>query len=236
MGLLTSAGKFILGRRLSSIDHFSKNPLKFQSKTLEGLLTKAKNTQYGKKYFFKEIKSYVDFKNNIPVVNYEDFFPEISKVLSGAENIIWPEKFKWFAKSSGTTNDKSKFIPVSDESLKKNHLSSGKDLLSQYINNNSSGIFDGYSVALGGSRQLVPHEKNKNIFVGDISAVLLKNLPFWAQSMRTPSLDVAMMPDWEEKIKLMAKITSKKKCHKSLWCPNMDDCSNKRNFKKYRRK
>jgi len=210
MGLLTSAGKFILGRRLSSIDHFSKNPLKFQFETLKYLLTKAQNTQYGKKHFFKEIKSYVDFKNNIPVVNYEDFFSEISKVLSGAENIIWPEKFKWFAKSSGTTNDKSKFIPVSDESLKKNHLSSGKDLLSQYINNYSSGIFDGYSVALGGSRQLVPHEKNKNIFVGDISAVLLKNLPFWAQSMRTPNLDVAMMPDWEEKIKLMAKITSKK--------------------------
>ena len=86
-------------------------------------------------------------------------FPEIRKVLSGAENIIWPKNFKWFAKSSGTTNDKSKFIPVSDDSLKKNHFKSGKDLLSQYINNNTSSVFDGYSVALGGSRQLAPYMK-----------------------------------------------------------------------------
>ena len=210
MGLLTSAGKFILGRRLNSINNFSRNPLKFQHQILKELLLKAKNTEYGKKHFFKEVIAYDDYKNNIPVVNYEEFFPEIRKVLSGAENIIWPKNFKWFAKSSGTTNDKSKFIPVSEDSLKKNHFRSGKDLLSQYINNNTSSVFDGYSVALGGSRQLAPYEKNKKIFVGDISAVLLKNLPFWAQTIRTPKLGIAMMPEWEEKIKLMAKITSKK--------------------------
>ena len=125
MGLLTSAGKFILGRRLNSINNFSRNPLKFQHQILKELLLKAKNTEYGKKHFFKEVIAYDDYKNNIPVVNYEEFFPEIRKVLSGAENIIWPQNFKWFAKSSGTTNDKSKFIPVSDDSLKKNHFRSG---------------------------------------------------------------------------------------------------------------
>ena len=210
MGFLTSAGKFILGRRLSTIDHFSKNPLKFQHQILKYLLLKAKRTEYGKRYFFNEIETYDDFKNKIPVVNYEEFFPEIKKVLLGDENIIWPERFRWFAKSSGTTNDKSKFIPVSDESLKNNHLKSGKDLLSQYINKNSSNLFDGYSVALGGSRQLAPYEKNKKIFVGDISAVLLKNLPYWAKTIRTPKLGIAMMPEWEKKIKLMVEITSKK--------------------------
>ena len=137
------------------------------------------------------------FSNKIPVVDYENFFPEIRKALSGRKNIIWPDKISWFAKSSGTTNDKSKYIPVTEESLRINHFRAGKDMLASYIiNNKKTKLFDGLSLALGGSRQITPYEKNNKIFTGDISAVLLRNLPIWAQKLRTPNLEIAMMPEW----------------------------------------
>ena len=208
MGLLTLVGRTLLGRRKKSISSLSQYSLKFQHNIREKLVYKASKTEYGKKHSFNSINSYVKFSKKIPVVDYEDFFPQIRKALSGRENIIWPGKICWFAKSSGTTNDKSKYIPVSEESLRINHFRSGKDLLASYIiNNKKTKLFDGLSLALGGSRQITPYKNNK-IFTGDISAVLLRNLPIWAQKLRTPNLEVAMMPEWEEKIEKMAKITS----------------------------
>ena len=209
MGLITLAGRALLGRRKKSIASLSKHSLTFQKNTREKLVYKARKTEYGKKHSFNSINSYVTFSNKIPVVDYENFFPEIRKALSGRKNIIWPDKISWFAKSSGTTNDKSKYIPVTEESLRINHFRAGKDMLASYIiNNKNTKLFDGLSLALGGSRQITPYEKNNKIFTGDISAVLLRNLPIWAQKLRTPNLEIAMMPEWEEKIKKMAKITS----------------------------
>ena len=144
----------------------------------------------------------------MPAVSYEEFYPILSLILKGEQNVSWPGRIKWFAKSSGTTNDKSKYIPVSSEALKEGHYKAGKDLLSVYLNNYSnSKLFTGKSLAIGGSRQISPLDNN--MFTGDISAVLLKNLPVWAQGQRTPPLDIALMGEWEKKIKKMAQITSK---------------------------
>ncbi len=210
MSILNFFAKFFLSLREKKISSFINNPIKHQNKILSKLISEAKNTSYGVKYNFKDVDSYEKFSKSVPVVDYEDFFPQIKKILDGQNNIIWPGNTIWFAKSSGTTNDKSKFIPVSQKSLDLNHYKAGSDLLSVYLKNNkNSKLFNGLSLALGGSKQITPYGKNKNIFTGDISAILLKNLPFWASKFRTPSIDVALLPEWEVKIKKMAEITSK---------------------------
>ena len=209
MSVFTFIGRLLLKAREKSISKFIENPLPDQKNTLKDLINKGASSDYGKKYSLDKIQTYKEFSEQIPVVNYEEFFPEIDKVLHGKKNIIWPGKIRWFAKSSGTTNDKSKFIPVSQKSLDANHFKAGRDLLSVYFSNyKNSNLFDGLGLALGGSKQIAPYAKNNNIFTGDISAILLKTLPFWAKKMRTPNIEVALMPDWERKLKLMAKITS----------------------------
>jgi len=210
MGMLTSGAKLYLSSRNRKVDNFRKNPIDLQKKILKKLLLFSKKTSYGIRYSFNNLINYKDFSEAVPVVNYEEFYPEIKKVLSGEENVLWPEKIKWFAKSSGTTNDKSKFIPVSQMALNQGHYKAGIDMLSIYLSNyNSSNLFDGKSLALGGSKQINLIGNAERLFTGDISAVLLKNLPFWARLFRTPSLDVAMMPEWENKLKKIALITSK---------------------------
>ena len=209
MGLVTSIARLLFKFREKSIQKFIKTPIEFQKAILFNLINQGGNSEYGKRYGVDRIKTYEQFNNQVPVVNYEEFFPQVEKVLSGDSNIIWPGKIKWFAKSSGTTNDKSKFIPVSSMSLEQNHLKAGRDLLSVYLGNyKKSNLFDGLALALGGSKQLAPYKKNKDVFTGDISAILLKNLPFWAKMLRTPNIDIALMPDWEKKLSLMTEITS----------------------------
>ena len=210
MGLLTSAANLYLSSRKNSIDFFQSNSIHLQRKLLKKLLYISKNTSYGSKYNFKNIINYSSFAETVPIVSYEDLYPEIKKILNGKQNVLWPEKINWFAKSSGTTNDKSKYIPVSKTSLDEGHYKAGTDLLSIYLNNYShSNLFDGKALALGGSKQINPFGRSNKIFTGDISAVLLKNLPFWVEFFRTPGLSVTMMPEWEEKLYQMALITSK---------------------------
>ena len=209
MGLVTKITSTFLSKRLNSFKESKKKAAQDQADLLNKLLEKGSITDYGQRYGFNKIRDYDSFSAQVPLVEYEDFSVEIKKVLRGEKNVIWPDEINWVAMSSGTTNDKSKFIPVSDVSLKKNHYKSGQDLLAQYISNNKkTNLFDGYSLVLGGSRQVTPYSPNPQIFTGDISAVLLKNLPFWARVFRTPSIEVALNPEWEEKIKKMAKITS----------------------------
>ena len=210
MGILTFFARFFLKPREKSLLKSIINAPKDQKQIFSSLINKGKKTHYGKKYNFEFIKSYKDYSSKVPIVDYEDFFDQIKKILDGDKSIIWPSQIKWFAKSSGTTNDVSKFIPVSQDSLDYNHMKAGKDLLSVYLRNNKkSKLFDGLALALGGSKQITPFDEKKQIFTGDISAILLKNLPAWASYLRTPKMDVALMPEWEEKIKLMAEVTSK---------------------------
>tara|TARA_Y100000996_G_scaffold396422_1_gene362508 strand:+ start:135 stop:1646 length:1512 start_codon:yes stop_codon:yes gene_type:complete len=210
MGIFSKITSTFLSKRLKTFTKSKKRAVQDQADLLNNLLEKGSLTDYGRCYNFNKIRDYDSFSKQVPLVEYEDFSVEIKKVLRGEKNVIWPDVIKWVAMSSGTTNDKSKFIPVSDISLNKNHFKSGQDLLAQYVfNNKKSNLFDGYSLVLGGSRQVTPYSPNPQIYTGDISAVLLKNLPVWARAFRTPSIEVALNPEWEEKIKQMAKITSR---------------------------
>lgn len=176
---------------------------------LMNLVKKSTKTEYGKKYGFKSVENYEDFRKNVPIVSYEDIYPYIDRLMKGEQNILWPSEIKWFAKSSGTTNSRSKFIPVSSEALEDCHYKGGKDMLSIYVNNfPDSRMFTGKTLVIGGSQQVNQFDENRESYYGDVSAVLLKNLPLWAQMVRTPSLEIALMDEWEEKLERMAQQTS----------------------------
>jgi hypothetical protein len=200
---------WVMKKRIHQIELFIKYPHDVQNELLDGLVNKSISTEYGKKYGFSSIKNYSDFKSQVPIVTYEELFPYIERLMKGEENILWPSEIRWFAKSSGTTNSRSKFIPVSAEALEDCHFKAGKDMLSIYLNNYPDAkMFSGKGLVIGGSHQINQFDENSKSYYGDVSAVLLKNLPWWAQMVRTPSLDIALMDEWEEKIDKMVEITS----------------------------
>ncbi|MFN6946633.1 MAG: GH3 auxin-responsive promoter family protein [Cytophagaceae bacterium] len=210
MGLLNSLITSALKKRIAGIEHYITQPYDVQEKIFKNLISVASNTEWGRKHHFSAIKNQQQFSENVPVSSYEEMFPFIERVMKGEQNVLWPSKIKWFAKSSGTTNAKSKFIPVSKESLKECHYKGGKDLVSLYMHNNpETKMFDGRSLAIGGA--LYPNIGYKDTYFGDISAVIMANLPVWAQAVRSPNLKVALMEEWEEKIEKIAAITSEKK-------------------------
>lgn len=196
-------------KRIHDIELFIKYPHEVQGEIFKKLIEQAKQTEFGKKYDFKSISSFEDYKNRVPVQSYEELFPYIERLMRGEQNLLWPSEITWFARSSGTTNARSKFIPVSPETLEDCHFKGGKDLISIYVNNYpESKMFTGKGLAIGGSHQINEFNPNENSYYGDVSAVIMKNLPLWAQFIRTPSLEVALMDKWEEKIEKMASITA----------------------------
>ncbi len=203
--LVNSITSWFLKKRIHKIELFLKYPHEVQKELLFHLLYKAKNTELGKLYDFKSITSYREFADRIPVVNYEVVEPLITRSRRGEKNIFWPNGIKWFAKSSGTTNAKSKFIPVSTDSLTDCHYAASKDLLCMYLNNNpDSELFKGKGLRLGGSKEL--YEENGTYF-GDLSAILIDNMPFWAEKSSTPSSEISLMADWETKMGAIVKET-----------------------------
>lgn len=197
--MLNTITSWFLKRRISQIQEFVLDPEKVQERVLSSLISAAQNTELGKQYHFSEIKNYEQFAQRVPLTTYEAFEPYIERARRGERNIFWHSPIKWFAKSSGTTNAKSKFIPVSEEALRDCHYKSGKDMLCLYLNNNEdSGLFRGKSLRLGGSKQL--YEQNGTYF-GDLSAILIENLPFWAEWSCTPSNKTSQMSEWESKMK-----------------------------------
>ncbi|WP_226389786.1 GH3 auxin-responsive promoter family protein [Penaeicola halotolerans] len=209
MEILNSLMTWIMKKRIHQIELFMKYPSDVQQELHRKLLSTAQDTEFGRKYAFKDIKTYRDFQERVPISSYEDLFPYIDRLMKGEQNILWPTETKWFAKSSGTTNARSKFIPVSPEAIEDCHFKGGKDLLSIYCNNNpETKLFTGKSLAIGGSHQINQFDVNANSFYGDVSAVIMKNLPLWVQFVRTPSLEIALMDEWEAKIEKMAKVTS----------------------------
>ena len=177
---------------------FLKYPNEVQEELVMKLIRSAENTQVGQQYGFESIKSYATFSERVPVSTYEELEPLIQQTRNGAQNVFWPTPIKWFAKSSGTTNAKSKFIPVSKEALEDCHYKGSKDLLCLYLNNNeNSEMFLGKSLRLGGSSQIY---ENNNTFFGDLSAILIENMPIWAEFSSTPSSKTSLMSEWETKI------------------------------------
>ncbi|TBV24877.1 MULTISPECIES: GH3 auxin-responsive promoter family protein [Meridianimaribacter] len=203
--LVNSIASWFLKKRFHQIELFLKYPNEVQNELLLELVTMAKDTEIGKKYDFESIKNYSTFAERIPVSTYEDYHQVIERSRNGEHNIFWPSPIKWFAKSSGTTNAKSKFIPVSYESLEDCHYAASKDLLCMYLNNNEeSQLFTGKSLRLGGSKEL--YKENGTVF-GDLSAILIDNMPFWAEFSSTPSSKVSLMSDWEVKMQAIVDET-----------------------------
>ena len=196
--IINSVASWILKKRIHQIELFMKYPNEVQEELLMNLIRTAERTQIGLEYDFESIKSYQNFADRVRISTYECLEPIIEKTRKGEQNIFWPTPIKWFAKSSGTTNSKSKFIPVSADALENCHYKAAKDLLSLYLNNNEeSQLFTGKSLRLGGSKQLY---ENNNTFFGDLSAILIENMPLWAEFSSTPSNKVSLMDDWEIKL------------------------------------
>lgn len=206
MGIISPAIKSFLKLRTSVIDNFMLNPIDTQLRVFNNLIGTAQFTEYGKKYDFQHINSIADFQRQVPLNDYESLKPYIQKILEGNQNILWPSEITWFAKSSGTTSDKSKFIPVSKEALDDNHFKSGKDAVALYISKYpDSQITTGKCLVIGGSHQL--NQLSEDTFYGDLSAVMMQNMPWSGQFLRTPDLSIALMEEWEEKIEMIAQST-----------------------------
>ena len=197
--LFNSIASWFLKKRIHQIELFIKYPNEVQQEVLQDLLGFAKKTKIGYQYDYSSINRYSEFARRVPIVTYEDLAEEIAAGRQGEDNILWPTPIKWYAKSSGTTNAKSKYIPVSVEALEDCHYKAGKDMLSLYINNNPEAqLFNGKTLRLGGSQELYQNERNA---FGDLSAIMTDNLPFWAELNCTPSLKVSLMSEWESKMK-----------------------------------
>lgn len=202
---INSIVSWVLKKRIHQIELFQKFPNEVQNELLLNLVSAAKGTEFGRKYGFDSIVSYKQFSERVPLAAYEDLEPLIERSRKGEQNVFWPQPIKWFAKSSGTTNAKSKFIPVSSDALENCHFKAGKDMLCLYLNNNEdSQLFTGKSLRLGGSKQL--YEDN-NTFFGDLSAIIIDNLPFWAEFSSTPSNKVSLMSEWNEKMQAIVNET-----------------------------
>lgn len=209
MGLIDRVGSFVMKSRMPHLEYAITHPIEMQERVLKDLLKQAKNTEYGRRYKFSEINFAHQFENQVPVVSYEDLEPYINRLLQGESNLLWHGKTRWFAKSSGTTGSRSKLIPVTKEGLEECHFRGGRDMLALYLHNHpSSKIFSGKNLSIGGS-QVNNFAGNTDVSVANISAIVMKNLPMWAQLKRTPGLKVTMMNNWEEKVKKIVEITTK---------------------------
>jgi len=206
MKLLSPAISRLVRLRMWRIDAAIDNPIAAQREVLQDLVTSAQYTEFGRKYNFSKLFSIKAFKEAIPVHEYEDLKPYIERVMNGEQNILWNTPLRWFAKSSGTTSEKSKFIPVSQESLEDNHFKAAKDVLTLYYNlYPESDLLTGKGLVIGGSHTI--HQFNEETHYGDLSAVLLQNSPFWGGWIRTPELSIALMDEWESKIEKLAQNT-----------------------------
>jgi len=204
MPLLNSIISWVNVKRLHQIELFMKYPFDVQQEVFTKLIEQALRTTWGVQYGFDSISSITEYQERVPISTYDDVKPYINRLREGEQNLLWPTEIKWFAKSSGTTSDKSKYIPVSNEALEDCHFRGGKDIIAFYTQQKpDNAILKGKGLTLGGSAEV--NKFSNQSYYGDLSAVIIKNLPFWAQFIRTPAAEIALIPDFEEKL---AKITS----------------------------
>ena len=205
-------------RRMPRIEAIYERPLDLQYDGLGQLIEAGRDTEWGRTYGYADFRSYETFRQRVPISTYEEMVPFIERMMQGEQQVLWNSPISWFSKSSGTTNARSKFIPVSKEALEQCHMMGGKDMISLLIQNKpDTKIFEGQGLSIGGS--LSTDTMNSSMLMGDVSAVVMKNLPIWAQMIRTPSLDVALMGDWDQKIEKMALETSQENVTSILGVP-----------------
>jgi hypothetical protein len=208
MKLLSPAISSLARMRRWRIEAWRNNPLDAQREVLQDLVTSAQYTEFGRKYRFNELFNVKAFKEAVPIHEYDNMKPYIERIMNGEQNILWNTPIYWFAKSSGTTSEKSKFIPISEESLEDCHFKAAKDVLTMYYQfNPESELLTGKGLVIGGSHNINP--MNTEAQYGDLSAVLLQNTPFWGHWLRTPDLSIALMDEWESKIEKLAESTIK---------------------------
>jgi hypothetical protein len=206
MKFLSPALSTLARMRLWRIQSWIEHPIEAQREVLQDIVTSAQYTEFGRNYNFSKLFTVRDFKKAVPIHEYDDLKGYIQRIMDGEENILWNTPIHWFAKSSGTTSDKSKFIPVSEESLHDCHYKAAKDVVTLYYNfNRESDLLTGKGLVIGGSHTI--HQLNDETHYGDLSAVLLQNTPFWSDWIRTPDLRIALMDEWETKIEELARST-----------------------------
>ncbi len=202
MLIVHKIASWYLGKRLQRIEEYVQAPIATQTRIWRELLDRAKHTTWGQKYGYERITSYDEFRENVPISTYEQLFPYIQRIIKGEHNVLWPGRIDWFAKSSGTTNDKSKYIPLSKDSFDELHFKAGRDMLTLYLEQRpESRLFSGKSLSISGSHEFHP---DAEVRAGDLSAVLVENLPIFYELVRTPSKRVSLMSEWESKIDIMA--------------------------------
>ena len=193
MAIINSVLNWLVRKRMHQIEYFKAFPDEVQRDLFSHLISYAEETEWGLKYDYKTIKNHQIFQERVPVSTYEDIMPIIDRLRNGEQNLLWPGEIKWFAKSSGTSGSKSKFIPISRFTLEEFHYKAGKDVLTLYLNNfPESEIFQGKGFLIGGS-QNIQEVTNSSFYEGDLSAILIHNMPYWAQILRTPSQSIALM-------------------------------------------
>lgn len=207
MKIINNFFSWLIKKRLHQIELFKQYPVEVQQDWFKKLIDNGIHTDFGNAFHFKKISSIAEYQEIVPVSTYENLQPFIEKVHKGKQKVLWPTEVKWFARSSGTTGSKSKFIPVSYEALEECHYKAGKDMLAIYCSNYpETNVFTGKGIGVGGSHQI--HEVNsEEYYTGDLSAILMQNLPFWAEILRTPDISIALMDEWEEKIDKIASTT-----------------------------
>jgi hypothetical protein len=204
MSVINSIASWYLKKRIYQIELFIKHPLESQMEVFHRLISTAAETDWGRRHGYADIQSISQFQERVPVNTYEGLYPEIERILKGEDNVLWPGKIKWFSKSSGTTNDRSKYIPVSEEALQDCHFKGGKDMLAIYLDRRpDSEIFSGRGLPIGGSHEV--NRFNSNSYYGDLSAVLIQNTPHVFNLFRATSKKVALMDGWEDKIQAIAE-------------------------------
>ena len=208
MSLLNSIASWLMKKRMHQIDLFIKYPHEVQDEWLQQLLKEGAKTEFGKLHELSQIKTYDQFCSKVPLQDYESLKPMIERMQTGVQNLLWPTEIQWFAKSSGTT-DKSKFLPVSSESLDNCHYKAGMDMVTLYCSIYSeTKLFTGKNLALGGSLQEL-RTGNFTRLQGDVSAIIIQHLPFWAEYFRAPDRSIALMNEWSQKLEQMALQMSK---------------------------
>jgi hypothetical protein len=197
---------WLIKKRIHQIELFRKYPIEVQQELFDRMIGLAAPTEFGRKHGFQGMVSYEQFRQTVPLQDYEDVKPWVNRLMSGEQNLLWPTETKWFAKSSGTTSSRSKLIPVTRESLEDCHYKGGKDLLAIYYDTfPDRKLYNGKHLIVGGSAQL--NQLSTDSYFGDLSAIIVKNLPWWAEIRRTPSREIALMSEWESKIEKMAQNT-----------------------------
>jgi len=207
MPLINSIATWWMSKRMHQIELFMKYPFDVQTECLNNLISSAQATEWGKKHNYKNIKNVEQFKKNVPIQDYETLKPFIDKIRKGKQNVLWNTDIKWFAKSSGTTNDKSKFIPISQESLEGCHFNGGRDMIAIYCTlYPESQLFTGKYLGLAGSLTTDDYG-NYQSQNGDLSAIVTDNLPMWMDFFRAPETSIALLDKWDVKLNEIAKTT-----------------------------